>query len=184
MSVIAIARRYAEALADVATARNQVDEIDNEVRVFAEMMKSSRELRDTFASPIISQSDKLKVLEALIARATPGQVTASLLRTMLTNYRLQHLPEVYEKFRHEMNERKGMIIAEVTTAADVGAAEQAKLGRTIEQMTGRKVEFKFKSDPSLIGGVVARIGSVVYDGSVRTQLEEIKQRLKQGELAV
>jgi len=184
MSVIAIARRYAEALADVAIARDQVDQIDSEVRAFAELMKSNRELRDTFASPIVSQSDKLKVLEAIVARTRPGPMTANLMRTMLGHYRLHHLPEVYEQFRREMNERKGMIIAEVTAAAEVGAAEQAKLGRTIEQMTGKKVEFKFKADPSLIGGMVARIGSVVYDGSVRTQLQEIKEKLKQGETAI
>jgi F-type H+-transporting ATPase subunit delta len=184
MSVIAIARRYAEALADVATARNQVEQIDNEVRVFAEMMKSSRELHDMFASPTVSQTDKLKVLEALIARTRTGQMTANLLRTMLSHYRLHHMAEVYEQFRREMNERNGLIIAEVTTATEVGAAEQARLGRTLEQMTGKQVEFKFKTDPSLIGGVVTRIGSVVYDGSVRTQLQGIKERLKQGDSAI
>jgi F-type H+-transporting ATPase subunit delta len=184
MSVIAVARRYAEALADVATARNQVEQIDNEVRVFAETMKSSRELHDMFASPIVSQTDKLKVLEALIGRTRTGQMTANLLRTMLSHHRLQHVAEVYEQFRREMNERKGLIIAEVTTATQVGAAEQARLGRTLEQMTGKQVEFEFKTDPSLIGGVVTRIGSVVYDGSVRTQLREIKERLKQGDSAI
>lgn len=197
MSVIAVARRYAEALADVATARNQVEQIDNEVRVFAEMMKSSRELHDMFASPIVSQTDKLRVLEALIKRVLTIRVsdeifdellknnaTANLLRTMLSHHRLHHVAEVYEQFRREMNERKGLIIAEVTAAAEIGAAEQARLGRTLEQMTGKQVEFKFKTDPSLIGGVVTRIGSVVYDGSVRTQLREIKERLKQGESAI
>ena len=184
MSVIAMARRYAEALADVATARNQVEQIDNEVRVFAESMKSSRELHDMFASPIASQTDKLKVLEALISRTRTGPMTANLLRTMLGHHRLHHLAEVYEQFRREMNERKGLIVAEVTTATQVGAAEQAKLGRTLEQMTGKQVEFKFRIDPSLIGGVVTRIGSVVYDASVRTQLQEIKERLKQGETAI
>ena len=184
MSVVAVARRYAEALADVATDHNQVEHIDNEVRVFAEMMKSSGELHDTFASPIVSQSDKLKVLEALIARTATGQLTANLFRTMLSHYRLHHVAEVYEQFRREINERKGLIVAEVTTAAEVGASEQAKLGRTLEEMTGKRVEFKFKTDPSLIGGVVTRIGSVVYDGSVRTQLQEIKEKLKQGETVV
>ena len=184
MSVIAIARRYAEALADVATARNQVEQIDNEVRVFAEMMKSSRELHDTFASPIVSQSDKLKVLEALIARTRTGEMTGNLLRTMLSHYRLHHVAEVYEQFRREMNERQGLIVAEVTTATRVSEAEQAKLGRTLEHMTGKQVEFKFKTDASLIGGVVTRIGSVVYDGSVRTQLQEIKERLKEGDSAI
>ena len=184
MSVITIARRYAEALADVAIARNQVEQIDGELQVFAEMMKSSRELHDTFASPIVSQSDKLKVLEALIARATTGKMTANLLRTMLSHDRLHHVAEVYKQFRRELNERKGLVVAEVTTAAAVGAAQHAKLGRTLEQMTGKRVEFEFKTDPSLIGGVVTRIGSVVYDGSVRTQLQEIKERLKQGETAI
>ena len=184
MSVIAIARRYAEALADVATARNQVEQIDNEVRVFAEMMKSSVELHDVFASPTVSQTDKLRVLEALIARTRTGQMTANLLRTMLSHYRLHHLAAVYEQFRREMNERNGLIVAEVTTAAEVGAAEQAKLGRTLEQMTGKQVEFKFKTDASLIGGLVTRIGSIVYDGSVRSQLQEIKERLKQGDNAI
>ncbi|HSE37623.1 MAG TPA: ATP synthase F1 subunit delta [Blastocatellia bacterium] len=184
MSVIAMARRYAEALADVAIARNQVEQIDGDLLVFAEMMKSSRDLHNTFASPILSQSDKLKVLEALTARATTGKLTANLLRTMLNHYRLHHVAEVYEQFRREMNERKGLIVAEVTTATEVGPSEQTKLGRTLEQMTGKRVEFRFKTDPSLIGGVVTRIGSVVYDGSVRTQLQEIKERLKQGETGI
>jgi F-type H+-transporting ATPase subunit delta len=184
MSVIAIARRYAEALADVATDQNQVDQIDAEVRIFAEMVGSSRELHDMFASPIVSQTDKLRVLEALIARTKVGKFTANLLRTMLSHYRLQHVGAVYEQFRREIDNRRGLIVAEVTTAAEVGAAEQAKLGRTLEQMTGRRVEFKFRTDPSLIGGVVTRLGSVVYDGSVRTQLEGIKDRLKRGDSAV
>jgi F-type H+-transporting ATPase subunit delta len=176
-----MARRYAEALADVAIARNQVEQIDGELRVFAEMMKSSRELHDTFASPIVPQRDKLQVLEALLARTTTGKMTANLLRTMLSHYRLHHVAEVYQQFEREMNKRRGLIIAEVTTASEVGESEQAKLGRTLEQMTGKRVEFKFKTDASLIGGVVTRIGSVVYDGSVRTQLLDIKERLKQGE---
>jgi F-type H+-transporting ATPase subunit delta len=184
MSVTAMARRYAEAMADAATAHNQVEQIDTELSVFAEMMKSSPELHDTFASPIVSMTDKLRLLEALIARSRAGRMTANLLRTMLSHYRLHYVVEVYEQFRREINERKGLIIAEVITAAEVGASEQAKLGRTLEEMTGKQVEFKFKTDPSLIGGVVTRIGSVVYDSSVRTQLEEIRERMKRGESAI
>lgn len=184
MSVVTVARRYAEAMVDVAISRNEVESIDNDLRVFAETMKASRELYDVFASPIVSKSDKLSLLNALIARLNTGQMTANLLRTMLTHYRLHYVAEVYEQFRRKMNERKGLIVAEVATAVQVGASEQAKLGRTLEQMTGKRVEFKFNTDPSLIGGVVTRIGSVVYDGSVRTQLQAIKERLKRGESAI
>jgi F-type H+-transporting ATPase subunit delta len=184
MSVVTVARRYAEAMVDVAISRNEVEAIDNELRVFAEAMNASRELYDVFASPIVSPTDKLGLLNALIGRLRAGQMTANLLRTMLKHYRLHYVAEVYEQFRRKMNERKGLIVAEVATAVQVGASEQARLGRTLEQMTGKQVEFKFNTDPSLIGGVVTRIGSVVYDGSVRTQLQAIKERLKRGESAV
>lgn len=184
MSVVTVARRYAEAMVDVAISRNEVESIDNELRVFAEAMSASRELHNVFASPIVSPADKLSLLNALISRLKAGQMTANLLRTMLKHYRLHYVAEVYEQFRRKMNERKGLIVAEVATAEQVGASEQARLGRTLEQMTGKQVEFKFNTDPSLIGGVVTRIGSVVYDGSVRTQLQAIKERLKRGESAV
>jgi F-type H+-transporting ATPase subunit delta len=180
MSVIAIARRYAEALADVAIAHNQVEQMDNEVRMFVEMMRGSSELHDLFANPIVSQTNKARVLDVLIARARPSQLTANLLRTMLNNYRLHHLDLVYDQFRREINERRGTVLAEVTTAHTVGPAEQERLSRELTSMTGKRVEFEFKTDPAIIGGVVTRIGSVVYDGSIRTQLQEIKHRLKEG----
>jgi F-type H+-transporting ATPase subunit delta len=180
MSVTRIARRYGEALADVAIAQNQVERIDSEVRGFVEMMRSSRELHDLFASPIVSQPDKARVLDVLVARTRPGKMTANLLRTMLDHYRLHHLDVVYEQFRREINERKGTVLAEVTTAQAVSQGERERLSRELVAMTGKHVEFEFKTDPELIGGVVTRIGSVVYDGSIRTQLEDIKHRLKEG----
>jgi F-type H+-transporting ATPase subunit delta len=180
MSVIAIARRYGEALADVAVEHNQVEQIDNELCVFVEMMRGSRELHDLFANPIVSKTDKARVLDELIARTRPGQMTANLLRTMLSHHRLHHLDSVYEQFRREINERKGKVLAKVTTAQTVGPADQERLSREFTAITGKQVEFEFRTDPAIIGGVVTRIGSVVYDGSIRTKLQEIKQRLKEG----
>jgi F-type H+-transporting ATPase subunit delta len=179
MSVIAVARRYAEALADVAVERNQVETIESEINRFADMMRDSRELYDTFASPVVTLDDKGRVLDALIDRARPSQVTANLLRTMLRNYRLHHLDEVCRQFRREINDRRGVAIAQVTTAGPVHPAEQEMLSRKLQQVTGKQVQIEFKSDASIIGGVVTRIGSVVYDGSIRTQLEAVKQRLKE-----
>jgi len=121
MSVVAVARRYADALADVASARNEVKQIDREVLLFVDMLKSHPELRDVFASPIISLADKRRVLDALIDRVRPGQMTINLLRTMLSHYRLQYLDVMHEQFRRVINERKGLIIAEVTTRASLTA---------------------------------------------------------------
>ncbi len=181
MSLIAVARRYAAPLADVAIAHNKADELDSELGVFAEIIGTNRELSDVFASPVIPQPSKREVLDAIIKRAGPGELTANLLRTLLRNYRLQYVGAVHEEFRREMNLRKGIVVARVATAAPVGASEQESLSRTLHQMTGKQVQLEFKTDPSLIGGVVTRVGSMVYDGSVRTQLQEIEQRLKLGD---
>jgi F-type H+-transporting ATPase subunit delta len=178
MSATTVARRYAEAMADVAIARNQVEQIDAELRAFAEMLRQSRELAQVFASPVLPQADKSRVLEALIARARPGTFTANLLRMMLTNHRLPLVADVYEQYRRIINERRGVVVAEVTTVQPLAQAEQAQLGQRLQTITGKRVEFQFKTDPALIGGIVTRIGSVIYDGSVRTQLQEIEQRLK------
>jgi F-type H+-transporting ATPase subunit delta len=181
MSVTTVARRYAEALADVAIAHNLVDQLDAELHTFAEMMRTSRELHDVFASPVVSQRDKGKVLDAIIQRTHPNAMTANLLRTMLQNYRLQYLGAVYEQYQREINERRGIVIAEVTTAQPMAAAEQEKLSQRLAQITGKRVQFQFATDPTLIGGVITRVGSVVYDGSVRTKLQGIKHQLKTGE---
>ena len=182
MSVTAIARRYAEALANVAVARDKVEDTDAEVRAFADMMRDSRELHQVFASPILSQVHKERVLDALVARARPSQMTANLLKTMLKHHRLHILGEVYSEFRREINERRGVVVAEVTSASPLATAEQARMRERLVEMTGRQVNLQFATDPSLIGGVVTRIGSVVYDGSIRTQLQEIKERLKEGQV--
>lgn len=181
MSLIAVARRYAVPLADVAIEHNKADELDSELGVFAEMINTNRELYELFASPVIPQPSKREVLDAIIAHAGPGEFTANLMRTLLRNHRLQHIGAVHEEFRREMNLRKGIVVAKVATVAPIEASQQEALGRALNQITGKQVRLEFKTDPALIGGVVTRVGSMVYDGSVKTQLLEIEQRLKLGE---
>ncbi len=180
MSVTTIARRYADAVAEVAIAKNQVEQIESELQAFAHMVKSSRELHDVFASPIISNEQKSKVLAALVERTKPSQTTANLLRVMLNNYRLQHIEAVYEQFKRAMNERRGQVSAEITSAAPLTQADKDLLSRKLTEVTGKKVELTYKTDPEIIGGIITRIGSIAYDGSIRTQLQTVKQRLKSG----
>jgi len=180
MSVTAMARRYAEAIADVAVAHDLVDQIDSDLRAFVDMMTRSRELHQVFASPVLSMDKKMRVLDALIERARPNRLTANLFKTLLRHYRLHHLDAVSEQFRREINERKGLVMAEVTTAAPIGPEDQAALLERLQQLTGHRVQVRYSTDSSLIGGVVTRIGSVIYDGSIRTRLEEMKDRLKRG----
>jgi F-type H+-transporting ATPase subunit delta len=180
MSVTTIARRYADAVADVAIAKNQIEQVESELNAFAQMVKSNRELYEVFASPIIPNEQKKKVLAALVDRAKPSQTIANLLRVMLTNYRLHYIGEVYEQFKRVMNERRGQVSAEVTSAAPLTQTEKDLLSRKLTEVTGKKVELAYKTDPEIIGGIITRIGSVAYDGSIRTQLQTVKQKLKAG----
>ena len=181
MSITTIARRYAEAIADVAVAQNQVEQIDAELNTFAQMMKSNRELYDVFASPVLSGEQKSKVLNALVEHTKPSPTTTNLLKVMLNNYRLHNLDAVYQQFQREINERKGLLAAEVTTAQALSSDEQNLLSQRLQELTGKQVQVQFKTDATLIGGVITKIGSVEYDGSIRTQLETVKQKLKTGE---
>jgi len=179
MSVAAVARQYAHAIADVAVANNIVESVEREMSALAAVVRDKEELRDLLSSPVVSQDKKRKVVQSLIDQVGPGATTANLLDVLLRNYRLQYLPEIYDELKRVMNERRGIVVASVTTAGAISPDQQAALTKKLERVTGKKVEFAFKSDPSLIGGVVTRIGSVVYDGSIKTKLEQIKRRMKQ-----
>jgi F-type H+-transporting ATPase subunit delta len=104
-----------------------------------------------------------------------------LLKLLLRHYRLHQLDEIYRQFRREMNERRGVVPVEVTTAAPIGPEHREKFQRELRQMTGKQVELQFKTDGSLVGGAVTKIGSVIYDGSIRAQLAAIRQKLAAGE---
>ncbi len=124
------------------------------------------------------------MLDALIARTQASEWTANLLRVMLRNYRLHHIETVCEQFRQQINNRRGVVAAEITTAAPASAEDQAILGRKLQELTGKQVQVRFVTDASLIGGAVARVGSVIYDGSIKTQLQAIKNKMKAEDVAV
>jgi len=181
MSAANVARRYAQALADVVTHQNTSEQVARELETFVHIWSENRQLRDVFASPVVSMNDKQCVLNAVIERTHPSATTTNLLKLLLRHYRLHQLGEIYEQFRREMNERAGVVPAEVTTAVPVDPGQHEAFSRRLQQLTGKRVDLQFKTDASLIGGAVTRIGSVIYDGSIRTQLASIKQKLAAGE---
>jgi F-type H+-transporting ATPase subunit delta len=117
----------------------------------------------------------------LIARARVRPTTANFLQVLLRNHRLAHLSEITHSFARELDVRAGLVLAQVTTARTVTPQEQEALRARLAQMTGRNVYLQFAVDEELIGGVVTRIGSTVYDGSVRTRLQQIKQQMAEGQ---
>ena len=177
MSNETIARRYATALADVVTTSGDTTAVKSELKAWDEMISSSVELQGAFSNPAIEQTKKLGVLEGLIGRTKPTKTTANFLRVLLQNNRLNDLGSINERFDSVMQERGGETQAFVASAHELSEDQKTELRTNVEKLTGKKATLNFSIDAELIGGVVTRVGSTVYDGSVRTQLENLREQL-------
>ncbi len=177
MSLQTIARRYAVALADVVIERGEAHPVQEELLTWGSMIQSNPLLQEAFGNPTIQYDQKQKVLNELIARTKVRSTTANFLQTLLRNQRLTELGEVNSKFAQVLDERSGVIAAAVTTARPVAEEAKGALQTKLNQLTGKNVRLTFATDEELIGGMVSRIGSTVFDGSVRNQLREAEQTL-------
>lgn len=173
MSLQTVARRYAAALADVAIERGEERELQKEIDYWASMIESHPQLKEVFANPTIPSDQKWKVLEELISQTRVGETTASFLRVLLKNQRLSQLREVAERFGQMLDERGGVVAANVTTARPIPDELKQTLHDTLASSTGRTVRLSFATEEAIIGGLVARIGSTIFDGSVQSHLDRL-----------
>ena len=173
MSLQTIARRYATALADVTIDRHEEREVQRELDRWATMIEAHPQLKEVFANPTIVYDHKRRVLEDLIARTRVRETTASFLRVLLRNQRLSQLGEIVARYGQVLDERGGVVAAHVTTARPIPEELKNTLHETLAAATGRKVRLSFSTDETIIGGLVARIGSTIFDGSVQSQLDRL-----------
>lgn len=177
MSLQTVARRYASALADVVIERREEREVQKEIELWASMIDSNPQLKEVFANPTVAYDQKRTVLEELISRARVRETTASFLRVLLGNQRLAQLPEIAARLGQVLDERAGVVAAEITTARPIPEELKKSLHDTLASATGRTVRLTFATDEAIIGGLVARIGSTIFDGSVENNLERLAEGL-------
>ena len=180
MTLSAIASRYAEALADVITASGSTlapDKALAELRSFEEIANDSAELRNALMSPSVPASRKRAVIARLGDLLGLSRITRNFLFVLIDHRRIAELPEIIQTLDLVLDERMGFARAEVLSAGELNESQRAELNTTLEQLTGKRIRMRFAVDQSLIGGVVARIGSTVYDGSLRGQLRSLGHRL-------
>ena len=177
MSLQTVARRYAAALADVTIDRREEREVQNELDQWAAMIEGAPQLKEVFANPTVAYDQKRKVLEDLISRSRVRDTMASFLRVLLKNQRLSQLRDIAERYGLILDERSGVVAANVITARPIPEELKSSLHETLVAATGRKVRLSFTTDEAIIGGLVARIGSTIYDGSVQNQLERLSENL-------
>ena len=174
---MAVANRYARALADVVASTGEYRQVLEELVEFSAVYRQSTELREVCETPAVPLPQKTKVLEAILERVGALPVTRNFLRVLLAHYRMALLEEVIQAFRKITNDRLGIVQVKVSSAADLSEAERAALRARFEEMTRKQAELEFHLDGRLIGGLLAQIGSTVYDGSVRGHLERLREQL-------
>ena len=176
MSVFAA--RYARALADVVLeAKLNPAEVLQQLEDFAATFAGSKELREVLLNPSLPTAKRVSILDAVNRRVGCGPKVRNFLAVLISRERLASLSEIVEEYRLEMNRRLDISDAEILTARPLQDQERAKIEKEVAELAGTRVKATFLEDKSLIGGAIVRIGSTIYDGSVRGRLERLRERL-------
>ena len=174
----AINSRYARALADVAVEQKlDGDKLAAELHSLSQALALSPELRAVLETPAVPASQKLRVLDAVASKVGATRVARNFLAVLVQNRRITALSEITHLFQVEMDERRGFSEAEVTSWRDLGEEEKRTLASSLEAATGKKIRARYHKDASLLGGASIRVGSTIWDGSVRGQLRRLKEQL-------
>ena len=169
---------YARAFADVVMA-NRLDAARTlaETQQISSLVRDNKELREVWENPSIPSAQKRAVLDGIVQRGGMSRPVRNFFAVLIDKGRMRWLSEIIARFAQELNQRLGFAEAEVITARELAASERTALEADLARVTGKKILARYEQDGSILGGAIARIGSTVYDGSIKGQLERIRQQL-------
>jgi F-type H+-transporting ATPase subunit delta len=176
--VASVVNTYARAFADVVFDR-KLDAVKTlaQAQSLAAMVTGSKDLREVWAAPSIPAEQKQALLDAIVAREKMAREVRNFVAVLIDHRRISFLEAIVQQFEQELNRRLGFAEAEITSARELDDAERRSLEAEVEKLTGKKVRARYSRDAAILGGAIVRIGSTIYDGSVKGQLERIKQAL-------
>ncbi|MGH9574250.1 MAG: ATP synthase F1 subunit delta [Candidatus Acidiferrales bacterium] len=174
----AVARRYAAAMADVALEKGNAQRVRADFESFVAAFYSATDLRNFLESPAVGMEVKQNVIKTLASRMQLDPNVANFIHLIVIHGRTELLREIGRDLGEELNARMGIVQAEVTSARALSDTERSELTAALERRTGKKIEARFSEDGSLLGGAVVRVGSTVYDGSVREKLNRLREQLE------
>jgi F-type H+-transporting ATPase subunit delta len=173
-----VASTYARAFADVVfSAHLDADRAITELRTIASLLAESAELRRVWENPAIPAEQKHRVLDVIAQRNGLTVQARNLIAVLIDHRRIHFLEPIIAQLEKELNARLGFAEAEITSARALGDPEKREFEAQIGKLTGKKVRARYEQDASLLGGAVVRLGSTIYDGSVKGQLERLKEAL-------
>jgi F-type H+-transporting ATPase subunit delta len=173
----AILGRYARSLAEIAFEENLEQAVTEDLKTFSEIFRAVPDLLDAFYAPAIPRDTKEKLLAELMAKYPVNAITSNFLRVLLQHNRIRYFEQIADGYLKSVNERQGIVSARVTAAAPLSQENLKSLEAKLVGITGKLVHMESRTDANLLGGIVVQIGSTIFDGSIRTQLSEMKRRL-------
>jgi F-type H+-transporting ATPase subunit delta len=180
MASSAAARRYARALFSLAKEDHHVREVGDELDALATLFEESAELRDALLTPLHPVEERKAVLRAVAERAQMSATVRNFYSYLIDHRRLVDFPGIYDEFRRLADEDAGLMTAEVIAASPLDDRRKDRLRRALSERTGREVQLDIRVEPELIGGAIAKVGGLVFDGSLRTQLSQLRANLTKG----
>jgi F-type H+-transporting ATPase subunit delta len=170
-------RGYAEALFRVVRAEGELDRVEDELFRFGKILEKNHELRQALSDQSMERAQRTKVLEDLLEDKVSAH-TLGLLTFIVAQGRGRHLPRILEELSTIAAEARNFVVAEVRTAVPLDDKQRSELAKALSKATGKNVEVKVLVDPSVIGGVVAKVGDTVIDGSIRRRLEQLREQVR------
>ncbi len=175
-----VSRRYAKALIDLASREGIVEQIERNFGKTVQTIVQNRKLKNFFFNPVYKAEEKRKLLDMLIKEMAISGLLKKFLVLLIEKDRIPEIAEIYKEYVRLSDQLNNRAEAVVTTAVALQEADKNKLQSKLEQLTGKNIYLKVKQDPSLIGGIITRIGSVVYDGSIKSQMSKLKEQIMKG----
>ncbi len=176
-----IARRYAKALLAIGREDGQADTYKEELGGFVNLLEEQKELEQVISNPLYDAESRKKVVQAVVKRSELSQVMASFLFLLFDKGRIQYLRDIYAFYEKLTDELANIVRADLVSAVELPEESIASIQAALSEKTGKIVKMDVRVDPALIGGVMTKIGDLVLDGSVRTQLMSLKESLQRSE---
>ena len=172
-----LARRYAKAIFQIGSSQGDLDKLGADLRSFAKAMHESNELVTLLTNPAIRRPDRRKVIEGMLQLIAVQTSTRNLVFLLLDGERLGSLPAISRELDAMIEAKAGRVSAEVVSAKPLDPMQRTQITAALEKLSGKKITVHERQDPELLGGVVAKVGDTVYDGSLRTQLRNLRDEL-------
>jgi len=173
-----LAKRYARALVEIGQESNSLDKYGQDLSNLCQLVQASHDFREVLLNPVFTKEDKKRIAGEILKKIDTAPMVVNFVNVLIDRKRIDQLDGVEKAFREEVDDIKGIRRGEVTSAQPLDEDELARITKALSRMSGKQVLVSTKVDPFLIGGLVAKVGDMVIDGTIRTQLNQLKESLK------